>query len=317
MAQPDLTARPLGLSEVVDRSVAVVLRHFRPLFVAMLVIQAPALLFARRLSGATELLGAASEPERAAELLARAARSASILAVSLMALQLLATAAVAVIVRPSLDPLRGVMRPSRTRALLAVASATALHIAVLVAAPVAGSLPGVALAFRAIQTGSYPTLLVGAAGALAGGLGLFLVVTLRLMLTPAVAALEGRAGLAALARSTRLMSPRPGSRLVDRPAVRASLVLLAILVLAVAVNGLAGLPRLLALRIQGAPAGLALLGASLPLPLEVALSLFEAVAGAALQPFSLVAVVLFYFDRRARTEGLDLELWAERLEEGA
>ena len=43
----------------------------------------------------------------------------------------------------------------------------------------------------------------------------------------------------------------------------------------------------------------------------------SAVAAAAVQPFSLVAVVIFYFDRRARTEGLDLEIWADRLQGAA
>lgn len=311
MAPPDLTARPFGLAEVIDRSVAVGLRHFRPLFLAMLVIQAPALVLARQLPG-LELLSAAGDPERAAQLLAPALRDLSAAFLTLLALQLLATAAAAAIVAPTLDPRRGAPRPTGARRLVAAVTATGLQIVLLGAAPVAGALPGLALAIRAATV---PTIAIGVGGAVVGGLGLFLVATLRLMLVPAVAAVEGRAGLAALARSSRLMSPLPGSRLADRPGVRASLVLLAMFVLAVAVNGLAGIPRMIALRAQGGAGGLALLGAHLPLPLEIGVTLFEAVAGAALQPFSLVAVVVFYFDRRARREGLDLELWAERLEE--
>lgn len=313
MAAPDLTARPLGLAEVIDRSIAVGLRHFRPLFVAMLVIQVPALVVARQLPG-IEMLSAATDPDRAAELLARGLRGLAIVLPTLLVLQFLATAVAAVIVEPSLDPRRVAPRPSGVRRLVAVAISTALVVALLAAAPVAGALPGIALAIRA---GSLPTLVAGAGGAVVGGLGLFLVAMLRLMLVPAVAALEGRAGPPALVRSSRLMSPAPGARFVDRPGVRASIVLLAVLVLAVAVNALAGIPRMVALRAQGSGDGLALLGAHLPLPLELAVSIFEAVAGAAVQPFSLVAVVVFYFDRRARREGLDLELWAERLEERA
>ncbi len=312
-APPDLSARPLGLSEVVDRAIAVALRHYRPLFVAMLVVQVPAVLLGRLLPAA-EILAAASDPARAAEILGRALRSLSLLFVSLLALQLVASAAAAAIVGPSLDPRRNAARPAPGRMLAAVASATVLQVALLVAAPVAGALPGVALAFRA---GSLATLLTALGGALVGGLGLFLVAMLRLMLAPAVAAVEGRAGLAALARSSRLMAPRAGSRFADRPGVRASLILLAMFALAVSVNGLAGIPRLVALHALGGAGGLAILGAQLPLALEIALSLFEAAAGAALQPFSLVAVAVFYFDRRARTEGLDLELWAERLERAA
>ena len=263
MAPPDLTARPFGLAEVIDRSVAIGLRHFRPLFLAMLVIQAPALVLARQLPG-LELLSAAGDPERAAQLLAPTFRGLSAAFLTLLALQLLATAAAAAIVAPTLDPRRGAPRPTGARRLVAAVTATGLQIVLLGAAPVAGALPGLALAIRA---GTVPTIAIGVGGAVVGGLGLFLVATLRLMLVPAVAAVEGRGGLAALARSSRLMSPLPGSRLADRPGVRASLVLLAMFVLAVVVNGLAGIPRMIALRVQGGEGGLALLGAHLPLPL--------------------------------------------------
>jgi hypothetical protein len=309
----DLSIRPLGLAEVIDRSIAVGLRHFRALFLAMLIVQAPALFLARELSGLVELLGAVSEPDRAGPLLAGALARLAWLFVSLAALQLVATAAAAAIVRPTLDPRRG-ERPSGRRVVAAIAGASVLQLVLLSAAPAAGALPGVLLALRAQGPA---TAVTGAVGALVGGVGLFLVVTLRTLLTPVVAAVEGRAGPGALARSFRLMAPRPGTSLLERPGVRASLVLLAALILALAVNGLAALPRLVALRLQSGPGGLALLGAHLPLGAEILVSLLEAVAGAALQPFSLVAVAVFYFDRRARTEALDLEIWAERLEAGA
>jgi len=313
VTSPDLRARPLGLAEVIDRSVAVAERHFRALFATMLVVEAPALLLSRRLAGAGELLEALADPARTAEILEPALRRLSFLLVSLLALQLVATAAAAAIVAPSLDPRRAAGRPRPARAVLAVTTAVAVQLVLLAAAPVVGGLPGLALALRAR---SIPTLLAGAAGAAVGGLGLFLVATLRSVFAPVVAAVEGRAGLAALGRSSRLMSPRPGSRIVERPGVRASLVLLVVFILLVAVNGLAGIPRLLALKATGAPEGLGLIGAELPVPVEIGLAVFEAAAAAALQPFSLVAVVVLYFDRRARTEGIDLEAWAERLEDG-
>ncbi len=217
------------------------------------------------------------------------------------------------IVGPTLDPRAGACRPGRLRAAWAVGSASLLQLAALVLAPLAGALPGAWLALRAT---ALPTLVAGIAAAVLGALMAFLVLTLRLVLAPAVAALEGRAGAGALRRSWRLMAPPPGARLAERPGVRASLVLLATFVLALSVSGLAGLPRLLALRAQGGPGGLALLGAQLPLGLELLVSLLEALAGAAVQPFSMVAVAVLYGDRRARAEGLDLEAWAERLEAG-
>jgi hypothetical protein len=107
-----------------------------------------------------------------------------------------------------------------------------------------------------------------------------------------------------------------GGRFLDRPGLRASLVLLATFLLALAANGAAGLPRAVAARLVGTVGPLGLFGATLPLPLEVAVSIFEAAATAALQPFSLVAIAVLYFDRRARTEALDVEIWAARLEAG-
>jgi hypothetical protein len=110
------------------------------------------------------------------------------------------------------------------------------------------------------------------------------------------------------------MAPARGGRLRDRPGLRASLVLLATFLLSLAANGAAGLPRAIAARLAGVAGPVGLFGATLPLPLEVAISIFEAAATAALQPFSLVAVAVLYFDRRARTEALDVEIWAARLE---
>ncbi|HET6438770.1 MAG TPA: hypothetical protein VFG59_11950 [Anaeromyxobacter sp.] len=314
MAPPDLTARPLGMAEVIDRSVALTRRHFPALFVTMLVVQAPALLLVRQIPSLAELVTAIGDPEHAAALAGTALRGLAGSFLALLMLQLAATAAAAAIVAPTLDPRRDAGRPPLFRALGAVASSSALQVLLLTAAPFVGMLPGLALVLR---SASFATALAGAVAATAGAVGLFLVVLLRLVLAPAAAALEGLNGLGALLRSARLMSPRRGKRLAERPGVRASLILFASFVLALAVNGLAGLPRLLALRLASGPgAGLALLGAQLPLPLEIALALFEAAASAALQPFSLVAVVVFYYDRRARTEGLDLEIWAGRLEAG-
>ena len=63
----DLGIRPLALGEVVDRSVALTRRHFRALFLAMLVVEAPAVALARVESARmSELLGSLGDPERAA-----------------------------------------------------------------------------------------------------------------------------------------------------------------------------------------------------------------------------------------------------------
>jgi hypothetical protein len=310
-APRDLAIRPLGLGEVIDRSIALTRRHFRPLFVAMLAVEAPAIALGRlqqaRVGDVLSLLG---DPA-----LARAAAPSlgwffvGVLGM-LAVLQLAATGVAAAIVAPSLDPAAANVSPPRRA--LAIATATAVQALALGLAPALGAVPGALVAARA---GGRTALVGGIVLAAAGGLLAFIVALLRLVLTPAVAAVEARGGLRAAVRSARLMSPEPGVRFLHRPGIRASLVLLAAFLLALAVNGAAGLPRAIAVRLAGTPGALGLLGASLPLPLEIAVTVFEAAAAAALQPFSLVAVAVLYFDRRARREALDVEIWAARLEE--
>ena len=309
MRDRDLIIRPLSLGEIIDRAVALTIRHFRALFAAMLVLEAPALALARvQAVGLSDLLASLQSPAAAAATLRRLSGTFATLLVVLLALQLLATAICAALVAPSLQGDAGAPIP-RARRVGAVARAAAAHVLLLVAAPVAGAAPGVLLA---IAGPSFGFRVAGAAGAVLGSVALFLVALLRLLLAPAAAAVEAGPGLAALARSARLMGPRPGTPLGERPGVRAAVLLLATFVLALAVNGLAGLPRAAAARAVGG-GSLGLLPGTLPLGAEIGLGLFEAVASAALQPFSLVAVAVFYFDRRARTEGLDLEAWARSL----
>lgn len=308
----DLTIRPLGVGAIIDRAVALTRRHFKPLFLAMLLVQAPAFALLRLTSARTgDLLALLADPQALAERAAGLAGLASLVAGALTVLQFLATAAVAAIVAGSLasGPLPGA--PSTARRAGAALGAAAWQLVALLLAPALGALPGLWLALRA---GSTASALVGVAGALIGALALFLVVLLRTVLAPAVAAVEGLGGLAALRRSARLMAPRRGQPLLDRPGLRASLLLLTTFVIALAVNALASLPRLAASRVAGADP-LGLLPGALPAGLELGLALFETCAGAALQPFSLSAVAVFYFERRARVEGLDVALWAASLAE--
>lgn len=305
----DLAIRPLGVGGMIDRAVALTLRHFRPLFLAMLLIQAPAFLLLRLTSERTgELLPLLADPEALARRAAGLTLPLAAVGAALLLLQFVATAAATAIVAPSLAP--GARAPPGLASARATGVAALLQLAALLAAPLLGAAPGLWLASRA---GSVTTAVIGLGGAAAGALALFLVALLRTALAPSAAAVEGRGGLAALGRSSRLMAPRPGQPFLDRPGVRASLLLLTTFLLALAVNGLASLPRLLAARAAGAGV-LALLPGGLPPALELALTLFEACASAALQPFSLTAVAVFYFERRARAEGLDLERWAAGLE---
>lgn len=310
-APRDLSIRPLAAGEIIDRSIALTRRHFRALFAAVLAVEAPALALGRlQQARAAEALAVLVDPARGAAARPGFAALSAAWALALVVLQLAATAIAAAIVAPSLDPSA---RPaaSRPRRALAVATAGAVQIAALLVAPALGAAPGILLALRA-RGGA--TRWVGIGAALAGGIALLVVALVRLVLVPAIAAVEGRGGLGAALRSARLMAPVRGGRLLDRPGLRASLVLLGTFLLAGAASGIAGLPRAVAARFAGAAGPLGLVGATLPLPLEVAISVFEAAATAAIQPFSLVAVAVLYFDRRARVEALDVDIWAARLE---
>jgi len=308
----DLAIRPLGLGQVVDRSVALTRRHFKALFLAMLVVQAPALALARVESARLdEALGLLGDPARAAAALSPLAATFALLLAALVLLQLVATAVTTRIVAPSLDP-RPRPAPPLGRLVAAVSAAALLHGAVLLAAPAAAVLPGVWLLSRAESTAG---LAVAIAAAVLLPLVAFVIAVIRLVLAPAAAAMELR-GPSALLRSSRLMAPPSGGAFAERPGVRASLVLLATFLLVLAVNALAGVPRAVAARFLAAPGPLGLPTGPLPLPLELLLTVFEAAAGAALQPISLVAVAVLYFERRARTEGIDLERWASTLGAG-
>ncbi len=309
----DLTIRPLAIGEVIDRAVALTIRHFKVLFLAMLVVQLPALAFYRTYSASLQQAfgEALARPARPPAAFAGLAGASAGLAALLAFLQLAATAAAAVVVAPSL-----LGRPPEAslaaagRSLLArawpIASSAVLQMLLLLAAPAVGAAPGLLLAWRA---GTAATRLVGLGAALLGAVVLLLGVLLRLVLAPAAAGVEGLPGFRALARSARLMAPGRGLSLEERPGLRASILLLATFLIALAANGLAGLPRAVAVIATGRSS----LGAALPLAVDVGLAVFEALANAAVQPFSLVALAVFYFDRRARREGLDLELWADGL----
>ena len=311
MAPPDLTIRPLSLGEVIDWAVTLTRRHFRVLFPLMVLVQAPALLLYRwNAAGLVEMLEGLAQGGRPVVPAREVLASSALVLVVLPFLQLAASSAAALVVAPSMEgrpplpTLGATLRALLSRA-WAVVSATVLQMAVLGAVPLLGAVPGLLLAWRSTGLASR---LVGVAAALLGSMALLLAAVVRLSLAPAAAGVEGLSGGRALARSARLMSAGRGLSLEQRPGLKVSLLLLATFLLALAVNGIAGLPRAVAMIASGRGAT-----ASLPLAAEVGLGIFEALASAAVQPFGLVALAVFYFDRRARREGLDLELWARRL----
>jgi hypothetical protein len=307
----DLDIGPLGIGGMIDRAIAAARLRFRPLFIAMLLLQAPALALARLVSARTPgLLLTSTDPRLAAERAPATLAAAGGLLVVLFLLQSVATAVAATVLSPSLAPGQAPPGPALGRRLAAAAVTGLAQQLLLVLALGLGMVPGLLLILAAR---SAATTLAGAVGAALGGLVLFLVVLLRTILAPVAVAVEGLGPWGALRRSVRLMAPRPGQPALERPGVRASILLFTTFALMLAVNGLAGLPRAVAGSIAGG-GPLPFLPVALPLPVELGLSLFELAAGAALQPFPVAVTVVFYFERRARTEGLDLAAWATRME---
>jgi hypothetical protein len=311
MAPPDLTIRPLRLGEAIDWALALTRRHFRVLFPLMILVQVPALLLYRwHAAGLMEMLEGMGQRGRMETPAREVLASSAVVLLVLPFLQLAAASAVALVVAPSLEgrppfpSLAAALRALLSRA-WPVTSATVLQMAVIGAAPALGAVPGALLAWR---SSGLVTRLMGLSAAVIGSMALLLAAVLRLSLAPAAAGVEGLPGLRALARSVRLMSPGRGLSLEQRPGLKVSLLLLATFLLALAVNGIAGLPRAVTIIASGRGAM-----ATLPLAAEMGLGVFEALASAAIQPFGLVALTVFYFDRRARREGLDLELWTRRL----
>jgi hypothetical protein len=304
----DLAIRPLGLGEIIDRAVALTVRHFRPLFLWMVVLQAPAIALSRvQLAQTGELLANLGDSAAALEGLKSLSRTSLWVVALLLILQSIATAVCAAVVAPTLAP-GPAPGPPRGARFAALGSAAVASLLLLVAATALAALPGLLVLARAKSAAAFALGLA----LFVGGVGLaWLLTTLRVLLAPIAAALEGRPHFAAVGRSFGLMRSTPGLRFVERPAVRASLVLLATFVIALAVSAVVGVPRGVAGRTGG---GAAFLTAVLPLWAEIALGLFETAASAALQPFSLVAVAVLYFDRRARREGLDLERFAAEVE---
>ncbi|HET9555057.1 MAG TPA: hypothetical protein VFP50_18975, partial [Anaeromyxobacteraceae bacterium] len=115
MAPPrDLTIRPLSVGGMIDWAVALTVRHFRRLFLAMLLVQAPAFLLARLVAARSgDLLAAAGDPAALAPLAGRAAAAGLGLSAALLVLQFLATALVAGIVAPTLAGGAGLPAPPR------------------------------------------------------------------------------------------------------------------------------------------------------------------------------------------------------------
>jgi hypothetical protein len=179
--------------------------------------------------------------------------------------------------------------------------------------------PGAALsaaAFLAPPAGCGITLFVGGLVLLV----LLQVVTLlylllRYALVSEVVVIEKRSFLGAMRRSASLMAGRVGPSLLDNCKIRLSILYAVNFCISVSVMAVTSLPRGLVNAAYGvSPFDPERFDPALvPLWASVPVSVLGALAQAAVAPFGLLAVIVFYFDLRIRREGFDLELLASRL----
>src|SRR6266545_2906431 len=163
----DLTIRPLGLGETLDRAVALHRRHFGALFLVTLAVEVPLFLVARsQLGRAGDLLLAASPAILREGALADLLPPMAATLLLLLLGQLLLSAAAARIVAPSATGAALPAGPPLGRGLLAAFTASVASLLALLALPAAGAAPGALLAWRAAAPA---TRALGALAALLGG----------------------------------------------------------------------------------------------------------------------------------------------------
>jgi hypothetical protein len=139
---------PLGIGGVIDEAIGLALRHFRPLFVAMLLLQAPALALARLVSAQTPgFLLASTDPGLAAARAPTFLAAAGLLLFTLFLMQSVALTITAAVLAPALQPEAAPRAPpSRWRQVVAAAATGLVQQLILLLSTGLGLLPGLLLA---------------------------------------------------------------------------------------------------------------------------------------------------------------------------
>ena len=139
---------------------------------------------------------------------------------------------------------------------------------------------------------------------------------LYIALSPVVVVVEGVSGMQAIRRSAWLVSTHNGPGFKNNNLSRMSLIYLVVMLSAFGVEALFSLPAMVVqfflqdlIKLFSSPA--------LSTVMTLLSQIFEVLGQAAISPFAELALAYFYFDLRARHEGLDLVLATRRLVDGA
>ena len=316
----ELSLRPLGTGELLDRALGICRAQFRQLFLLALGFQVAM----QGISKLVELVAYARFPALvsfshvgelppAAQLLWALPTLTGYFAVSVVLFQ--ASVGAVSLGGPASTQLESFSASrcwERLRPRLGALLATLLFELVLLGAQVAlGLLPVGLAALNAARDGSLDALVLLALGTLLSLLlapAIFLVGFLRYLLVPSCVVVEGLSGPRAIRRSIQLM--RAGrARWTMGPKLRASLVLLVVALVVNAVTLIADAPRSLLVFSHAGGTG--------SLPLYLLAELVSLTAKTAVYPFGMVALALFYLEVRVRREGIDIALAAEGMAKAA
>ncbi|MFH1809042.1 MAG: hypothetical protein ABIJ09_09880 [Pseudomonadota bacterium] len=310
-APPWLRYHPVGVGDLMDRSLSLLRRHFGTLFALSLILQLVEYAVAAWMGEGVTLSSQLLQLQQSFTDLTDRSTWGGLVLVQLafvIGQVNLGVAALVTFLDVEARPLnlRAVSRRLLNRLpslLWTVFVLGAVYGGILAAASMAVvALAGLSVALGPIAGG----LLVMAGVSVAAGVGSLLL--LRLALTPVVATLEPVSGVRALRRSMRLISRRQGRGWRHNNDLRMGLIFTVVMLSTWGVTALAALPGLLLAGLAGAGTG-DLAGSWL----HVVLELLEVTGRAAVGPFGSLAMAAFYFDLRARHEGLDLQYAARFL----
>ena len=302
---PGITIHPMGIGEILDRSFRLLRQHFLLFFFILLIPQGTFFLFSKT---AKIFLGGEVQQDMTAGMGMGLGVSVILAVMVMMILQFWAQGALIHAVsetylghETSLVTSYGAMR-SRLGRLLGTMFLWGVLILLLPA------LLGIAMAIAvpmlaAMGFGGTTTAILSIALVLAGIIWFFHLL-LNWLLVDKVVVLEGKGWRSALRRSKELMNTRSEQGFWKSPKNKAGLILLLGFLIGVGIHFLFQVPGLLTHMFL--PVSLA----GLTLTLQ---QILNVIATSLATVFAAIAMILFYYDIRLRSEGFDLKAMAEHL----
>ena len=320
--------RPLGLGELIDRSVNFWRAHWKPLFTLMLGFQlVEGTLIAVTQGLARVLFPLARDPDalnnRPAEALPDLLGTMGLFTVAILGALLVAQVAGVATTHFSFSRLTSAARPNagdafrHASARLGTTTLTfLLTMAWSVLVMIVLMLPALALGAGAVALGSSEQRAAAIALGVLAGLALLvstvvlvLWFAIRFILVSQIIAIEPLGALGTFRRADALSSGRVERGLTGLVKVRLTILVTIVGLVLFIMSMLASFPTLIAGAIFGAnftPGHT--LNDVVPLSVLLPLQLIQSVLGAVLAPLYVVFQTFFYTDMRVRREGLDLEM---------